>query len=63
MVIFPDLRIPDQDRRSYYAEVIPEKWNAYAYTSVYAIPPLQELPVLKVLETVVGGRVVYEAKR
>ncbi|MBI5505169.1 MAG: amidohydrolase [Deltaproteobacteria bacterium] len=51
MVIFPDLRIPDQDLRRYYAKVIPEQWNAHGYTSVYAITPLQEMGVLRELAT------------
>lgn len=49
LAIFPDQRIPDDDLRRYYAEVVPELWNAHGYTSVYTIAPLNQLPVLREL--------------
>jgi len=47
MGVFPDVRIPPDDLRRYYEDVIPQNWNAQGYTSVLAITPLAELPVIK----------------
>ena len=49
LAIFPDLRVPDDDLRRYYARLIPQMWNAHGYTSVYALVPLNQLGVLKEL--------------
>jgi predicted amidohydrolase YtcJ len=46
MMLFPDLRIPPADLERYYTRVIPEKWNAHGYTSVYTLAPLDQWPVL-----------------
>jgi predicted amidohydrolase YtcJ len=47
LAIFPDQPIPAADLRRYYTRVIPEMWNARGYTSVYALAPLNQLPVLR----------------
>jgi hypothetical protein len=49
IMIFPDLRIPQDDLRRYYTEVIPSMWNARGYTSVYTLAPLDQLPLLREL--------------
>jgi predicted amidohydrolase YtcJ len=49
LMIFPDLRIPPDDLRRYYTQVIPGLWNARGYTSVYTLAPLDQLPVLREL--------------
>jgi predicted amidohydrolase YtcJ len=49
LMIFPDLRIPPDDLKRYYARAIPELWNAAGYTSVYTLAPLDQLPVLREL--------------
>jgi hypothetical protein len=49
LAIFPDRRIPDEDLRRYYAQVIPVTWNARGYTSVYTIAALDHLTVLRKL--------------
>lgn len=46
IMIFPDLRIPAEDLRRYYTQVIPRMWNARGYTSVYTLAPLDQWPVL-----------------
>lgn len=47
MALFPDRRIPDDDLRAYYGEVIPRTWNAQGYTSIYALAPLPEIAVIR----------------
>jgi len=49
LMIFPDLRIPPDDLRRYYTQVVPQLWNARGYTSVYTLAPLDQLPVLREL--------------
>jgi len=49
MMLFPDLRIPAEDLRRYYAQVVPQMWNARGYTSVYTLAPLDQWPVLREL--------------
>jgi hypothetical protein len=55
MGIFPDARIPAADLRRYYSHDIPAMWNAQGYTSVYAITPLPELPVMKEIAATAGA--------
>lgn len=47
LAIFPDRIIPPDDLRRYYTEVIPATWNARGYTSMLALAPLPELPVIQ----------------
>ena len=49
MMLFPDLRIPADDLRRYYARVVPAMWNARGYTSVYTLASLDQWPVLREL--------------
>ena len=57
--IFPDRRIPEDDLRRYYSQVIPERWNEKGYTSVYTIASLDQLPVLRELTARGGGTLRY----
>ncbi len=59
IMIFPDLRIPPDDLRRYYTQVIPALWNARGYTSVYTLAPLDQWPVLREIALQGGGTLRY----